>query len=294
MSVLKGVFRQHPDHPYVALRRQLLDSGALYEALFAPVPAAAGAPEATAATVADQLRAWGVGAVQLDRPMTNPEFRAFGAVLGEPQPERSPDVQPLVEEEVILNLVTSSPASSDPARQPFGANSLSLHSESSGAPPPAQPRYIVLMCLSPGVDDCASQTLLVSMADVHDALPESVRDLLTRVRYDLPGDGPTVLRRVDERPVFSFRDFLDTPLNWTLDAANSDVPTGRNAVDHALTELYTAMYSQRAHGFRWRAGLLVVIDNTWHFHGRAAGPAPLPGQERHLRRMRIAERGADR
>lgn len=282
---MKGTFWQEAAHPYVALRRDMLDSGRRYRAPFASVPAEAAAPTVTAAVVATRLREHGIGVVTLDRPMTNAEFRAFGAVLGTAQPERSPDVRAMVENEVILNLRTEYPATADPARQPFAANSLSLHSESSGAAPAAQPRYIVLMCVSPGADPSAGQTVVVPMTDVYVTLSGDTRQLLARTRYDLlAGTPPTILRHVGARPVFSFRDFLDAPLNWTT----SGTVGARAEVERALIQLYSAMYGHGAFGFSWRRGLLVAIDNTRYFHGRTSAPPPVPGQARHLKRLRIA------
>ncbi|MET7608647.1 TauD/TfdA family dioxygenase [Streptomyces avermitilis] len=287
---MRGTFRQEPGQPHVALRRELLDSGRMYEAPLAPLPGRADAPGAVARAVLDgHLRPHGVGVVDLDRAMSNAEFRAFGEVLGDAQPERSPDVAPMVEDGVVLDLVTRWAAVDDPARQPFAANSLSLHSESSGAPMAAQPRYIVLMCLAPGGDGRAAQTVVVSMADVHDALRAPTRQLLTGLRYDRPG-APPVLRHVDGRPVFSLRDFLDAPMTWTHDAYDGDP----SDVRHALAELYATLYSRRTQGFCWQPGRLVVIDNTRHFHGRTAGADPVPGRVRRLKRLRLAARGACR
>ncbi|WP_051950779.1 TauD/TfdA family dioxygenase [Actinacidiphila yeochonensis] len=281
---MRGTFRERSDHPHVALRGERLDSGARYPAPLRPLPAAAAAPaDAAAAVLGQQLPEHGVGHLELDRVMSNEEFRVFGEALGTPQPETSPDVRAMVEDQVILNLRTDGPATSDPARQPFAANSLTLHSESSGAPAPAQPRYIVLMCVSPGDDDGAAQTVVVPMAGVHAALPHTAREVLHRTRYDRDGEAPPVLREAGGRPVFSFRDFGATPLAWAADGVDG----GPAAVDRALVELHTAMYGHRAFGFHWRPGRLVVIDNTRHFHGRTRGRAPVAGQARHLKRLRI-------
>lgn len=284
---MRGVFRESPGYPYVALRRELLDSGRRYDPPIDPVPAAAAAPQAAADVLRTQVRQHGVGVLQLERAMSNEEFRAFGRSLGTPQPERSPDVRGMVEDDVILNLVTRGPETSDPARQPFAANSLSLHSESSRAPLAAQPRYIVLMCISPGAGESAAQTVVVPMADVHDALSPTACSVLASTRYDGEVDVPTILRYGDSRPIFSFRDFLDAPLAWKRD----DTDSGHGDVDGALIALYSAMYGRNAYGFHWRTGHLVVIDNTRWFHGRTRGRPPRPERARHLKRLRVLVAG---
>ncbi|MEU6259169.1 TauD/TfdA family dioxygenase [Streptomyces sp. NPDC047043] len=281
---MKGTFRERPDDPHVALREALLDSGRHYDLPLAPLPGRADAPRETATTVLDaQLRPHGIGLLDLDRVMSNEEFRAFGAVLGTAQPERSADVADMVDDGVILNLRMSRPATADPARQPFAANALTLHSESSGAPVAAQPRYIVLMCVAATEQGTAGQTVLVAMSDVHDALTPDTRGLLRHLRYDRPGKVPTVLRVGDRRPVFSLRDFHHTPMDWSLDTQVDDPAD----VNHALAEMYAAMYGSRCSGLRWLPGRLVVIDNTKYFHGRTRALEPAPGRFRHLKRLRV-------
>ena len=289
---LRGTFVQDPGQPFIELRRQLLDSGRHYPEPLPSRPARAGDLAGLVELLAGQLDRHGLGLVQLDRCLDDTEFRALGERLGVPQPERAPDVQPRVVDGVILNLVTDQPASTDPARQPFAANPLSLHSESSGAPVAAQPRYIVLMCLSPGENPLTAQTIAVPMAQVYSALSAASRSVLLATRYDTGGGDtgslgeaggpPPVLRLDGERPVFSVRDFQDAPLAWTSTGAHSP-----EAVRQAFVELYTAMYRGPAYGLSWRPGLLAVIDNTRHFHGRTAGTPPTGGTPRHLKRLRI-------
>lgn len=286
---MRGIFRQRPDHPFVALRQAVLAGDRTSSLPFAPEPAQSATPADAATVVLDQIERHGIGLVQLDQCMTNAEFRAFGDVLGRAQPERSPDVRARVEDQVILNLVTDSGPTGDPARQPFGANPLSLHSESSGAPLSAQPRYIVLMCLSAGADSESGKTILVPMSAAHDSLDQSARTLLATTSYDLAttsydldGHPPAILRSVGGRPVFCFRDFQDTPLRWK---STSSVET--SAVDAALSQLCVAMYGATVYGLTWSAGLLAVIDNTCYFHGRTTTPTPRRGNARHLKRMRL-------
>ncbi|MER5521328.1 TauD/TfdA family dioxygenase [Streptomyces sp. NPDC002763] len=283
---MKGTYRELPEHPHVALRHALLDAGRTHPAPpFSPLRGRAADPTATAeAVLHEHLTPYGVAVADLDRPMANAELVEFGSVLGVPQPERSPDVGARVEEGVILNLVSGPTVIRDPAGQPFAANALSLHTESSGASVPAQPRYIVLMCVSPGSTGRTAQTVVVPMSGAYEALSRRTRDILTHLRYDLPGEAPAVLRRVGDRPVFAIRDFMDTPMPWTFDG-KMDRPA---AVDDALRELYAAIYGARAFGFTWTRGRLVVIDNTVHFHGRTRAVGAAEATARHLKRLRIA------
>lgn len=289
---MRGAFLQRSDHPFVGLRRAMLEGGRHYEAPLPSHPAQDMDPVSLARLMRGQLRSHGVGLLELDRCLTNDEFRAFGDQLGCPQPERAPEVQARVDDGVILNLVTELAATADPARQPFAANSLSLHSESSGVPVAAQPRYIALLCVSPGPDPRAGQTIVVSMEQVRQSLPDSARGLLARTHYDGQAGVPAILRSERGRPVFSIRDFQDAPLHWI-----SQPPGSVLDVEDALIELYTAMYRGPAYSFSWRPGLLAVIDNTRHFHGRTRGPAPRGPARRHLKRLRIIaspEQGAER
>jgi Taurine catabolism dioxygenase TauD, TfdA family len=280
---VNGVFTQLPTHSFIALRRERLDERRSYTYPLTTGSAKAEDPDGLAAAVSDRVKEHGLGLVQLDRPMTNDEYRDFGARLGTPQKERSPDVQPFVEEGVILNVVARTASTADPARQPFAANSLALHSESSGAAVDVQPRLIVLMCLSTGYSPITGQTVAVAMRDVFDALSTRDRELLATTSYDHPGCPPSLLRLSAGHPVFSVRDFQATPMPWVHRG-----PAKRpEEIDDALARLYTAMYSQPFLGVEWRPGLLVVIDNMRHFHGRTAASAPTHGQMRHLKRLRI-------
>ncbi|MCC3769506.1 TauD/TfdA family dioxygenase, partial [Streptomyces sp. UNOC14_S4] len=252
----------------------------------APLRGRATEPEATAAAaLAERLDPYGFAVTDLDRPMDNAEFLTFGRVLGTARPELSPDVRARVEDRVILNLRSGAALTDDPAVQPFAANALTLHSESSGAPVRAQPRHIVLMCVSPGDDGRCAQTVVVPMAGVHAALPAPVRDVLARLRYDRPGEVPTILRQEAGRPVFCVRDFLGAPLAWSYDGPSGTAPA---AVDNALRALYAAMYGGEARGLTWTRGRVVVIDNTRHFHGRTRTSGAAAGTvARHLKRLRI-------
>jgi alpha-ketoglutarate-dependent taurine dioxygenase len=107
------------------------------------------------------------------------------------------------------------------------------------------------------------------------------REVLSRTRYAHLPPGEPVLRPGEDAPVFSFRDFLTDTLDWVNDGG--DDPAEVNA---ALESLLTAMYAPGARGVRWSAGLLVVIDNTRHFHGRTAGETST-SRPRHLKRLRI-------
>lgn len=280
---MRSTFRQRPEQPHVLLRRRLLDSCRSFPPPVRPEKAHAAEVEKVGTIVRAQIADFGAAIVQLDRPMSNEEFLYFGVLLGSPQPERSPTVQPFVEAEVILNLVTTSSATTDTNLQPFASNWLSLHSESSGAPPASQPRFIALLCIRPAEHATGGETVLVPMRVVLEALTPRDQILLADTHYDLHDGAPPFLRREAGRPVFSIRDFQDEPLQWVHHGAAGDPAE----VGDALTRLYEAMYSTPSFGISWSRGLLVVIDNMVYFHGRAAARPPGFSPTRHLKRLRI-------
>ncbi|GAA2206581.1 hypothetical protein GCM10009850_020390 [Nonomuraea monospora] len=266
-------------------REKLLDGGGILPPPATPII------HATAAAFLDGpvrdalkcLASTGCAVVQLDEPLPARRFLAFGALLGEAMPEKDPAVLPYVEEEVILNLRREHATTADVSLQPFATNSLSLHTESSGRKAAEQPRYIVLMCVAPGHDPTASQTVLVPMAAVESRIGPQAAATLRVTRYRHSAEGPHLLRTVDGRPVFSFRDFLSQTLQWTHLGQDAD------DVNRAVLSLLAAMYGTSATGVHWARGMIVVIDNTFFFHGRTASPpaAAASAAPRHLKRLRI-------
>lgn len=237
--------------------------------------------------VVEGLRDQGLVVVQLDEPLTRARFLALGASLGEMMPETDPAVLPYVEHRMILNLVSDGGRTSDVARQPFSTNALTLHSEGSGRGAVEQPRFIVLMCCDPGDAAALAQTVLVPMTSVARRLTAAQLATLAQTRYRTGRVVPALVREVDSRRVFSFRDFSAQALEWTY---TSDDGTDDD-VNGAIRALLAAMYaSEGASGLHWRRGTLVVIDNTFWFHGRTAGAATRAEAPRHLRRLRIRAR----
>ncbi len=280
-----GCFRASPSDPHIAAREALLGNATrLHTPTARVVEGGQTGRGALQQEITEQLWNQGLAVVQLDEPLPHHRFIELGEFLGTATPETDPAVQPFVQERVILNLRSRHAPTLDVSLQPFARNSLSLHSESSGAGVAKQPRYIVLMCVTPGEDTGHARTVLVPMREVARRLSPSTLELLSRTRYRDSPEAPAIARRVDDRWVFSYRDFLDQELRWTHSRPDTDPGT----VDAALRELLAAMYApQETIGVRWRRGLLVVIDNTYHFHGRTAGAAAPPRQERHLQRLRI-------
>ncbi|MDO0928868.1 TauD/TfdA family dioxygenase [Streptomyces sp. TG1A-8] len=284
-DAVHGSFRASPSDPHVAPREMLL--GNATHPRGPAVRTLEGRPadaDHLHREVTEQLWSRGMAVVQLDQPLPHHRFTALGEFLGTAIPETDPAVQPYVQEGIVLNLRSEHAPTANVSLQPFARNSLSLHSESSGAAVAKQPRYIVLMCVAPGDDTDHARTVLVPMREVARRLPAGTLELLSRTRYRDSPEAPPIARRVDGHWVFSFRDFLDQELRWTHDRPGTDPET----VNAALRELLAAMYAPgEAVGVRWRSGLLVVIDNTYHFHGRTAGAAAPPRQQRHLQRLRI-------
>jgi alpha-ketoglutarate-dependent taurine dioxygenase len=286
-----GQFRQSAGDPHVGLRTALLDPASLL-----PAPGAAEIPADTAGLSASartalhaSLREHGLALLRLTGDKTDERLAGdgtdewllrLGDQLGTPMAETDPAVQPFVDRGVILNLRTRYDRTDDTSLQPFAANYLSLHTESSGRPAGEQPRYIVLLCQEPG-DQAAAQTVLAPMTSVAGALSADDLALLARVRYRHGHSPYPIVREEHGRPVFGFRDFLDQPLDWVC-TADAD----EERVNAALRRLLIAMYSSAATGLRWKRGLVAVIDNRAHFHGRTAGSTSVR-RPRHLRRLRL-------
>jgi alpha-ketoglutarate-dependent taurine dioxygenase len=267
---IEGAFCETETDPHVRRRRQLLERGGPL-----PAPPLVLSPE----LLLEELTRRGLVVVRLDEPLANHQLLALGATLGIAMVETDPVVQPYVEQECILNLVNEHGKTEDVSLQPFAANPLTLHSEGSGRSPAEQPRFIVLLCCRPGAAD-AARTVLVPMAEVARRLSSEHRDVLASTRYRHNRKGPWICRLVDGRAVFSFRDFASQRLEWHH--AGDRSPAEVNA---AIRALLAAMYEPGiATAVAWEHGLLVVIDNTFFFHGRTAGAS---AGARHLKRLRL-------
>ncbi|WP_320064504.1 TauD/TfdA family dioxygenase [Micromonospora sp. RTGN7] len=279
-----GTFLEgHSTHQYLTLREGLLGGRELPGPDVTALTAESQQfPEAAADALTAQLETHGLGLVQLDDSLSDDRFLALGRLLGTAMPETDPAVQPYVEQRVILNLRSEHNRTGDVALQPFATNYLSLHTEGSGRPPGDQPRYIVLLCHDPG-DATSARTVLVPMRAVAAAMDPASLATLSQVRYRHDARLSPIVRYEDGRCVFTFRDFLAQPLEWTSHG-DADADT----VNDAIADLLRAMYSaESASSVHWRAGLLVVIDNRFFFHGRTAGPAVASPHRRHLRRLRV-------
>lgn len=286
---LSGSYRQGSTPPFAAYRKRML-------ALGQPLPPSMSTIETApslsignlAEIVQSQLASLGAAAVSLDRPLPTASFVAFGEILGTPLLEDAPELAPYVEDGVVLNLVTRSGTTDDAVQQPFASNWLSLHTEKSGAPVERQPRYIVLMCLHPGpaVAGALARTVLVRMSSVVDNLTADTRAVLATTRYAGKTGSPPLLRVEGGQPILCCRDFCDADLRWTHTGEAGNCA----AVNAAIEQLYMAMYDSGACILPATIGLLAVIDNQAHFHGRTAAPSPRPDQtsaRRHIKRLRI-------
>ncbi|HTZ44969.1 MAG TPA: TauD/TfdA family dioxygenase [Jatrophihabitans sp.] len=230
--------------------------------------------------VARQLSDHGVAGLRLPAPLGAQDFLDFGRRLGRPIPESDPAIAEFVEHDVLLNLRGES-RSAAVALAPFTTGELTLHTEGSRRPADRQPRYIVLMCLEPGLA-AGAQTLLVPASAVLAALAPAAAETLRHTRERVVAGTPTVLRDQDGAQVFSFRDLGDEPFHWESTA-------GEEAVTVALTALIEACYTvSPLYGVRWQRGDLLVIDNHRWFHGRSRGRRSAGDRIRHLQRLRVA------
>ncbi|CRK61877.1 hypothetical protein [Alloactinosynnema sp. L-07] len=273
---------------HVLARASLLNGETVWPAPAHPARScqAADLPDGIAETVLADLARDGLAVLSLDEPAPVDRFRALGELLGTPMPELAPAVLPYVEQGVVLNLLADQGHTPDADLAPFAKNFLSLHSEGSGRAVGQQPRHIVLMCVDPGDGAAQAQTVLVPMAAVARRLTAAEIDLLTHTSYrHLAETGPTIARHVDGRVVFSFRDFMDDKLDWTCSAPGPDDGADVTA---ALRSLLAAMYTAAdMAGVHWTRGQIVVIENTFFFHGRTAGSTATGERNRHLRRVRV-------
>ncbi|MEO3890696.1 TauD/TfdA family dioxygenase [Nonomuraea sp. B5E05] len=284
-----GTFMENPTDPHVSLRGKLLKDGSGLPRV-GPLPAVR--RSVPARELSEDLRSdlarTGVALRRFDRPLTNDQYRELGEALGNPMPETDPAVQPFVEDQVVLNLISSHEETADASLQPFAANYLSLHTESSGRPVPEQPRYLALMCCEPGDDPQAALTVLTPMERIAQRLAEQDIALLRTTRYRHGDPALRLVRAEDDRLVLSFRDFMSQPLEW-INEDDVAVP----AVNDAIGALLTSMYDpSSAMAVQWEPGLLVVFDNRVFFHGRTARLRPA-NHRRHLKRLRIVANTAD-
>lgn len=259
-----------------AARSAVLDPGRRY-----PFPLA---PRCTTASRAlDELvpgaAAHGVAAVQLAEPLAPRDLLRLGGTLGGLIPETAPAVRHRVTAGRILNLVTDVPETADVDQQPFAANWLLMHTESSARPPASQPRHLLFQCLAEAASLVDGQTVVVPSDSVASQLSPTDLTVLGHVRYC--GARHPLVRWEAGRPVFSFRDPGSRPL--ALDA-DCRVPADR--VGAAVTALLTALYrTEEVYAVPWRQGLLVLLDNHRVFHGRTRSSTTATG--RHLQRLRI-------
>lgn len=283
--MITGTFIEAASDPHVQRREALLAAGHA-------LPALSAIHSATADRLSVELRgelgaalqSTGLLCVQLEEPLPPALFVALGRQLGTPLPETDPAVQRYVDDQVILNLVSEHRDTEDVSLQPFANNALTLHSESSGRPTAEQPRYIVLSCREPGLASGSAQTLLVGMDGVVKRLASDDLITLAQTRYRSAREVPTILRNFAGRAVLSFRDFLGQPLAWVCTRPDAT----ESSVNETLRRLLAALYAREgAQAVCWRRGMLVVIDNTFHFHGRTASTGPTTGPRRHLQRLRI-------
>lgn len=234
----------------------------------------------------EPLRSSGIALIQMPRPPAADELLALGRGLGPVMPETHPSVQDRVELGVILNLARTHASTADVELQPFAANPLLMHTEHSLRPASAQPRYIVLSCLTASVDDGDALTLVSPTSSVVERLSAEHRDILHALRLE-QAQTP-ILRTHDGQLILSFRDFGAEELRWVFEHPDGkDVATVD--VVGALKSLLESIYDPSTlAAVRWREGLVAIIDNWAALHGRTASRELSSPRPRHLQRIRIA------
>jgi len=278
--VLNGCYVESEADEHVILRERLLRQGTR----LSPLPLDLHVPPGELPVIAET----GLVVFDFGDPLDDTVLVALGDRLGEAMSEAHESVQPFVDRGVILNLVTQYADTSNVDLQPFATNFIALHTESSGRRLEEQPRFIVLMCVEPGDEATNAQTVVVPMDGLVRKLAADELSILSRTRYR-HNVGVPIVRDVAGRQVFCFRDFMSDELMWTY--AGED--RTEDEVNGAIRALLRAVYSEEAaFGVTWRRGMIVVIDNTFFFHGRTAGTATSE-RPRHLKRLRILSRNGE-
>lgn len=283
--MIEGVFVEQPGDAHMRLRSELFERGPRHLA-DTSVRTHALAADAVGAVTArlDELGTRGLIVVELDEPLSDGAFVEVGSSLGDPR--RHPPIpgKHYTDAELILDLVSEHGHTSVPSEQVFSTNYLSLHTEGSARPLAWQPRFIALMCCEAGDELSEAATVLVPMAAVRDQLDGPTLEVLAQTRYRTNDLGATIARRVGGRWVFSFKDFLDQPLEWV----HTGNAAGADHVNDCIRALLCAMLSPAvATSIRWGRGVLAIFDNTFFFHGRTAGGAARPTRARHMKHMQM-------
>lgn len=229
--------------------------------------------------LADGLDTDGLGLAHVRDPLDVDDFLALGHRFGRPLEETDPAVAPFVQRSTVLSLHDRVRSDED-RLAPFTPRPLTLHTEGSRRPSAQQPRYIILMCVDPGVAGDSAQTILVPIPRIVDRLTADDLATLSNVReVVVPGTAPFV-HVADDRPRLSFRDLGE---DFYQLESNADKATTLRALERLVDACYSA---RPVSGTRWRRGDIVAIDNHRWMHGRT-GSSPASGSARHLQRLRI-------
>ena len=283
--MIEGVFVEQPGDVHVRLRSELFERGPRHlpdTSRRTQAPAADAVAPVTARL--GELRERGLIVLELDEPLSDAAFVAVGSLLGDPR--RHPPIpgKQYSDADLILNLVSEHGHTSDPSHQVFSTYYLSLHTEGSTRPLAWQPRFIALLCCEAGDESSEAATVLVPMAAVGDQLDATSLEVLMATRYRDNDLGAPIARRVGGRWVFSFKDFLDQPLEWV----HTGSAAGAAHVNQCIRALLCAMLAPAgATSIRWGRGVLAIFDNTFFFHGRTAGGAARPTRPRHMKHMQM-------
>lgn len=235
----------------------------------------------------ERIKRDGLLILQLDQLLSNENFIKIFSKLGTLIPEHPLDavVKQRTEQKYILNILTNS-KKDDINSQPFTVKHLTLHTECSRRKIEDQPKYLVFMCCESGLLSSA-QTLLIKMQSIYNQLTEKDRYILERTSYQTNLQAPPILRKDKQnRNVFSFRDFYPNSLHWSFeDDKHSYTKKDVNeAIMNLLLSLYTPLHCS---GITWKKGMIVVIDNTFFFHGKSNSKQIDLVHTRHLKRLRI-------
>lgn len=284
---IRGTFQENLTDDHVLLRNSLLNSGEGIQEIATSISLDSFADiESKFNPLLQKMKKEGFLNVQLDQPLSNDDFLSLGRLLGSliPEPYWDEQVFPYIEDEFILNVRSNHTETINVNLQPFATNYLSLHTECSRRPIDEQPSYIVLMCCTPGSPDTQADTILVPMKEVFANLSDDVKEILANTRYNDTSGIPSFLRLHQSNPIFSFRDFQQTDMDWHYSGSYSEAKVNQ-AILELLINMYNPKFTQK---ISWKTGLLCIIDNRHFFHGKTSGRGqPLNSGNRHLKRLRI-------
>lgn len=109
------------------------------------------------------------------------------------------------------------------------------------------------------------------------------KDILSNLRYANAQSAVPIFREEHGCPIFNFRDFGRTPLEWICE--NQEYSA--NAVNRSLSNLLEAIYAEPTMRVSWHENSIFVFDNFKFLHAKPESLSKSANLVRHLDRVRI-------